>query len=243
MTRSILPRPHGRICAVAALAGGFAAITTAAGAGHPAARALAVHRPAQLALAPAPPPDVLDPPTHPPTPAPTPPPPVRVVGPQPPPVRAPVSVGRVYAIGDSIMIDIQPALSADVATVTVDGAVSRSWGAGVSILSTLRSSGRLPPIVVVELGTNGPVSGAQFDAMMQACAGAQRVVITTVRVPRYWESEVNTTLRAGVTRYPNTVLADWYTYSAGHPEWFGPDGYHLPPAGAAQLAALIASVV
>jgi lysophospholipase L1-like esterase len=39
------------------------------------------------------------------------------------------------------------------------------------------------------------------------------------------------------------VLADWYAASAGHPEWFGPDGYHLRPAGARALAALVAGAV
>jgi lysophospholipase L1-like esterase len=44
-----------------------------------------------------------------------------------------------------------------------------------------------------------------------------------------------------VARYPGVaVLADWYTLSSGHPEWFTPDQVHLEPAGAQALAELVA---
>jgi hypothetical protein len=141
------------------------------------------------------------------------------------------------------MLDIQADLQADIRGVIVDGAVSRHWDAGVAIVNALRSSGRLPSVLIVDLGTNGSVGAEQFDAMMQAASGVNRVVFATVRVPRPWEEGDNATIRAGVSRYPNTVLADWYGISAGHPEWFAPDGYHVEGAGAQALAALIASVI
>jgi lysophospholipase L1-like esterase len=77
--------------------------------------------------------------------------------------------------------------------------------------------------------------------MMQAATGVQRVVFVNVDVPRAWEAPDNAVLAAGVARYPGqAVLADWYTLSTGHPEWFTPDQVHLEPAGAQALAALIA---
>jgi lysophospholipase L1-like esterase len=154
-----------------------------------------------------------------------------------------VDVGAVYAIGDSVMIDIQPALSRDIAGVTVNGKVSRQFATGVQIIASLRAAGRLPPTVIVELGTNGTVTAPRFDAMMAAAQGAERVVFCTVHVPRSWEAGDNAVIRAGVARYSNTRLADWAALSQGHPEWFAPDGYHLTVTGARALAALIASVV
>ena len=38
---------------------------------------------------------------------------------------------------------------------------------------------------------------------------------------------------------PEMHLADWNTYSSGHPEWFGRDGIHLTAAGAVALAGYI----
>jgi hypothetical protein len=154
----------------------------------------------------------------------------------PPPVPGPVS-----AVGDSIMLDIQPYLEADIPGADIDGMVSRQFETGISVVQADRAAGTLGNVLVVELGTNGTVTASDFDAMMQAAAGVQRVVFVNVDVPRSWEAEDNAVLAAGVARYPGlAVLADWYTLSSGHPEWFTPDQVHLEPAGAQALAALIA---
>jgi hypothetical protein len=163
-------------------------------------------------------------------------------GPEPPPATA-NPPGGATAVGDSVMLGAAPALRAAIPSIEVDAVVSRQWDRGVATVEDDRASGRLRPTLVVDLGTNGTVSAAQFDAMVRAATGARRIVVLTVRVPRVWEAQVNATLHAGVSRHPATVLVDWYAASAGHPEWFGPDGYHLQPAGARALAALVAGAV
>jgi hypothetical protein len=156
------------------------------------------------------------------------------------PVALPVP-GPVTAVGDSIMLDIQPYLATDIPGATIDGMVSRQFEAGISVVEADRAAGTLGNVLVVELGTNGTVTDADFDAMMQAAAGVQRVVFVNVDVPRDWEAPDNAVLAAGVARYPGqAVLADWYSLSVGHPEWFTPDQVHLEPAGAAALANLVA---
>jgi len=148
--------------------------------------------------------------------------------------------GSVTAVGDSIMLDIQPYLQADIPGVQVDGLVSRQFETGIGIVQADRAAGTLGSILVVELGTNGSVTSADIDAMMQAAAGVTRVVFVNVDVPRPWEAPDNATLAAGVARYPGVaVLADWYTLSSPHPEWFTSDQVHLNPAGAQALASLI----
>jgi len=148
--------------------------------------------------------------------------------------------GSVTAVGDSIMLDIQPYLQADIPGVQVDGLVSRQFETGIGIVQADRAAGTLGSILVVELGTNGSVTSADIDAMMQAAAGVTRVVFVNVDVPRPWEAPDNATLAAGVARYPGVaVLADWYTLSTPHPEWFTSDQVHLNPAGAQALASLI----
>src|SRR5207237_2628613 len=49
----------------------------------------------------------------------------------------------------------------------------------------------------------------------------------TVRVNKSWQNEVNQTLRSAATRYPTVQIVDWYTYSAGHSDWFQADGTHF----------------
>jgi hypothetical protein len=148
--------------------------------------------------------------------------------------------GSVTAVGDSVMLDTQPYLEADLPGVQVDGVVSRQFETGIGVVQADRAAGTLGRILVVELGTNGSVTSADMDAMMQAAAGVERVVFVNVDVPRPWEATDNAVLAAGVARYPGVaVLADWYTLSSPHPEWFTTDQVHLNPDGAQALAALI----
>ncbi len=153
--------------------------------------------------------------------------------------------GHVTAVGDSVMLDYAANLQADVPGVDVEAAVSRQWAEGEVVLQQLRSEGRLGAVVVVALGTNGPISDADFDAMMSILTGASRVVFVTIVVGQPWEDSNNAVLRSGVARYPNTVLADWNALESQHPDWVYSDGTHLPigGAGAQSLAALVASEV
>ena len=155
------------------------------------------------------------------------------------PGTAPVA-GPVTAVGDSIMLDIQSDLQADIPGAQVDGLVSRQFETGIGIVQADRAAGTLGNVLVIELGTNGSVTSSDFDAMMQAAAGAKRVVFVNVNVPRSWEVPDNAVLAAGVARYPGVaVLADWNAMSTPHPEWFTPDQVHLQPAGTQALASLI----
>jgi len=163
-----------------------------------------------------------------------------------PPLPAPgpgFNAGQVTAVGDSVMLDYQTPLQQDIPGVTVDAGVSRQWGEGESILQQLKSSGQLGAVVIVGLSTNGPISTADFDSMMSILSGASRVVFVTVHVDQPWQDPNNGVLAAGVSRYPNTVLADWNTLATKNPGWVYSDGTHLPidGPGAQALAALVAA--
>jgi hypothetical protein len=115
-------------------------------------------------------------------------------------------------------------------------------------LRLLAAAGMLPHTVVVALGNNGYTSAAELDGLLAAMPGVQRVVLVTVQLQhgREWQDAVNAELRAAAARHPTlVVVADWEGASAGHPEWFGPDGIHLSgnPAGAAAYAATIAAAM
>jgi hypothetical protein len=144
---------------------------------------------------------------------------------------------------DSVMLDYQIPLEADVPGIDVEAAVSRQWYTGVSILQQLKATGQLGAEVVVALGTNGPITSADFDQMMSVLKGASRVVFVNIHVDQPWQDPNNAVLAQGAAAYPNVVIADWATLAAQNPSWFGPDGTHLAidGPGTSQLAALIAS--
>lgn len=153
----------------------------------------------------------------------------------------------VTALGDSVMLDYATNLVQDLPQyhVVVDAAVSRQFAAGVVLAQSLRAEHRLGAVVVVALGTNGPVTPAAVSAMAAALAGASRIVFVTVHVDQPWQAEVNATLRAAAAHIPDAVIADWVTLADHHVGWLYPDGTHLPigGAGARALAALIAHAV
>ncbi len=151
--------------------------------------------------------------------------------------------GRVTAIGDSVMLDYLDPLKYFIPGIAVDAAVSRQWADGESVLGALKAGGQLGALVIVGLGTNGPITTADFDSMMSILSGASRVVFVNVHVDRPWQDTNNAVIADGATRYPNVVVADWATLAAQNPQWFGGDGTHLgiDGPGAVALAGLVAT--
>jgi hypothetical protein len=153
--------------------------------------------------------------------------------------------GHVTAIGDSVMLDYRDPLQTDIPGVNVDASVSRQWSDGVQMLQELKASGQLGAEVIVGLGTNGPITDSDFDAMMQVLTGASRVVFVNFHVDRSWQDPNNAVLANGASRYPNVFVADWATLAAQNPQWFGSDGTHLAidGPGATALAMLVSSTL
>ena len=150
--------------------------------------------------------------------------------------------GQVTAVGDSVMLDYQDPLKASIPGIQVDAAVSRQWGDGEALLQGMKAQGQLGALVIVGLGTNGPITAADFDRMMSILIGASRVVLVNVHVDRAWQDPNNAVIASGAARYPHVVVADWATLAAQNPQWFGGDGVHLgiDGTGADALAALVA---
>jgi hypothetical protein len=153
--------------------------------------------------------------------------------------------GRVTAVGDSVMLDYQDPLQADIPGVSVDASVSRQWEDGEAILQQLKATGQLGAEVVVGLSTNGPITSADFDAMMSILSGASRVVFVNIHVDQPWQDPNNAVLAAGAARYPGVYVADWASLAAQNPQWFGADGTHLAidGSGADALASLVTSTL
>ena len=154
--------------------------------------------------------------------------------------------GTALCIGDSVMLGASPALYDTLSMCRiVDATTSRQFRHGDDVVRDYRDRGQLGEVVVVHLGTNGPVTAAEFDDLLRALRGVDRVAIVNVQTHgrRSWEAETNAVLAAGVRRWRNTVLLDWRGFSQAHPDWFASDGIHLSAAGAGGYAALIAGFV
>jgi hypothetical protein len=145
----------------------------------------------------------------------------------------------VTAIGDSVMVGAVPLLAATLPGLYVDAEVGRQFWSAPDLIDSLRADGVLGDVVVIHLGSNGPFTAKQFEAVMASLEGVTGVIFLNVTVPRRWEGDVNAALATHTASHPRVSLADWYDVSHATPEYFAADGVHLTVAGQQAYASLI----
>jgi len=152
------------------------------------------------------------------------------------PAWAGIPQGR-YAIGDSVMLGARTQLIAR--GFRVNAEVSRQFRDAPHLVHNLAIGGHLPVDLIVHLGTNGLLEGADCDALIRAAGPDRHVYLVTIKVPRSYRDPNNARLRACAHRHANASIVDWYGYSRYHVAWFYNDGYHLTPAGRQVYAAFL----
>jgi hypothetical protein len=156
---------------------------------------------------------------------------------------APVERVPRLAIGDQIMLGAAPTLADD--AIVVDARQNRQASEAVGILRSLLVTAQLGSVVVLQVGTNGPISAADMDAMMTAVADVPLVVMLTVHADRSWIGPNNDLIRSLPSTYPNVRIVDWDLIAQEcAAECLTPDGIHLRSTAAAQIYvdAIIAAI-
>lgn len=191
------------------------------------------------------PPTTLPPTTVAPTTAPPPPPPPPTTAPPPPaPPPPPVTTSGAYCIGDSVMVGAGPRLYNTLGMCgVVDAVESRQMRNAGGTASAAAAGGA--PVVVVHLGTNGPVTSSHVDGVLGPLSGVPRVVLVTIQTSgtRSYQGSVNAELRAAAGRYGNVRIADFAAATAGQTGLFATDGIHLNRSGANVLAQVISGAM
>ena len=121
--------------------------------------------------------------------------------------------------------------------------MSRQFRDAVAVINQYKGIGWLPATIVIHLGTNGHITDTMFDGIMQALGPGRQVYFLTARVPRLWETEVNSTLHAGAQRYRNAHVLEWRDFAGCHDDWFVADGFHLQPPGQRGYATFVKSAL
>ena len=165
---------------------------------------------------------------------------VHVKARRPKPVR--VTGTKVLAIGDSVMLASAPELAASMPGIYINAKVSRAMIAGISIVDQLARAKRLRRVVIVGLGTNGPITVGQVR-QLRAAVGDRWLVLINTFVPRSWEHEVNATLARAARRYPNVLLVNWHNAIEHHQGLLWNDDIHPQPIGGKLYAKVVRTVV
>jgi len=125
----------------------------------------------------------------------------------------------------------------------VDAVQSRSFVHGLDQVMRVRAENRLGPIVVVALGTNGPIRDDHLAQMMSELAAVPLVAVVTTKADRAYVPGNNDKIRALPATYANVRLVDWEAVAPSCPgDCFYDDGIHLEPDGRAFYAQQITAV-
>ncbi|MHB1596764.1 MAG: acyltransferase family protein [Streptosporangiaceae bacterium] len=149
----------------------------------------------------------------------------------------------VMAIGDSVMLASAPELARALPGIYINAQVSRAMIAGVGIIQEMAGSGRLRRVVIIGLGTNGPIAMSQIEQLRAAIGDHRWLLLVNTFVPRPWEQEVNDTIVAAAHRFPNVVMINWHNAIEHHTNLLWGDGIHPQPIGGVLYAKVVRAVV
>jgi hypothetical protein len=142
------------------------------------------------------------------------------------------------AVGDSTMLLALPDLSREGYQVNAHGC--RQIDEGLGVIREARRQGRLPHLIVLALGADASISTHQLAKAFHLIGPKRVLGLVTPRELGGGTSGDADHVRAAAKRHPRrSILLDWVAYSAGHPDWFQPDGLHLTFPGATAFARLL----
>ncbi len=155
-----------------------------------------------------------------------------------PETTVPIENRPPLAIGESVMLGAVSQLQAGGFTVNAD--VSRQGETTANIVGQYRASGQVGQTIVIQVGTNGPVSQATFDQIMSFLPAeeVEQVVFLTVYAPRPWIEGNNQIIWSLPSAYPHVKVLDWAgLVSSGQVPGLAGDGIHLGTTAAKQFYA------
>ncbi|MFT2815266.1 acyltransferase family protein [Leifsonia sp. A12D58] len=162
----------------------------------------------------------------------------------PPPEPTPPSPGeRMSAVGDSVMLASAPELQEEFPGIAIDAAVSRGMGAAPEILAALAEAGQLRPVVVLGLGTNGPIEDKDLERVRTIIGPDRQLIVVNAFAERNWTPGVNQTLAEFAARSSLIELADWSTAIAPHTDVLADDNIHPGPTGGHIYADCVSSAL
>jgi hypothetical protein len=151
------------------------------------------------------------------------------------PTTLPIADRPPVAIGESVMLGAAPQLQAGGFVVNADE--SRQGETTAEIVGRYRASGQIGRIIVIQVGTNGPVSQETYDKIMSFLPPeeVEQVIFLTVAAPRGWIEPNNAIIWSLQGRYPNVKVLDWAGFVvSGQVPGLAGDGIHLGTAAAKQ---------
>lgn len=151
----------------------------------------------------------------------------------------------VTAIGDSVMLDVADDLQQVFPASHVDAQVGRQITMLPIIISNLKQENRLSNNILVNLGTNGPIT-TQAIAKLEAAVGKNRNIywVNSYSPHQSFIPACNRLLFEAEHKYHNLKVIDWHTLAAANTDWFDAyDGTHPGKTGSRNYIVLVAKKI
>ncbi|MCI7330925.1 MAG: acyltransferase family protein [Selenomonadaceae bacterium] len=155
-----------------------------------------------------------------------------------------VSLHGVAFIGDSVMLGSAKALREVMPDCYIDAEVSRYVGDGLAAAQNLADHNMLGKVVVLGLGTNGPISGPRYEPgtkkLIDYLGPDREIYWINVYGPNLsWQDANNAYIAKLAAEHPNIHVIDWYSLISQHKDWLVSDGIHPDTPGTHAYAQLI----
>lgn len=147
-----------------------------------------------------------------------------------------------WVTGDSVILGIRNVLAQFERIELINARVGRQIGELIEVARTDQQFVGASP-VVLNLGNNNRLVERDVVELMEVVKNQPKIIVVNTAVPRSWKGENNALIKSVTSRYPNTILVDWDSISANHPEFFASDGVHLNPPGVNAYVSAIREVL
>ena len=140
-----------------------------------------------------------------------------------------IKEGGLWVTGDSVILGIRFELDTRQHIGLINARVGRQAPELLEVIQHDKVNMQ-GATIVLDLGNNNKLTQEQVAAIFDAISAQPKIVVVNTAVPRGWRDENNALIAQYAAQY-GAQLVDWAAISEGHPEYFGPDGVHLVPAG------------
>ena len=140
------------------------------------------------------------------------------------------SVPGIWLTGDSVILGIRYELEQRERIGLINARVGRQAGELITVIRHDLAAMSNSPIVL-DLGNNNKLTETEVATIFELIKNQPQIIIVNTAVPRGWRDDNDALIAQYARKYSQASLVDWKKISDGHPEYFGPDGVHLVPAG------------
>jgi len=146
-----------------------------------------------------------------------------------PTITPEIKEGGLWVTGDSVILGIRFELDTRQHIGLINARVGRQAPELLEVIEHDKANMQ-GATIVLNLGNNNKLTEDQVAAIFAAISDQPKIVVVNTAVPRGWRDENNALIAQYAAQF-GAQLVDWAAISDGHPEYFGPDGVHLVPAG------------